>query len=158
MVDRETTFDMAALAALPVVEKVVTLTCVSNPVGGDLISNATWTGYRVRDILAGVGVHPDADMVLSKSIDGFTAGTPVEALTDGRDTGVAFPLQSTYTEWAQSDFARRAQPETCQSCHMPEITRPIAPSGADRTSHSHRFRACLKCRLLILRPRRSGCF
>ena len=92
MVDREITFDMAALAALPVVEKVVTLTCVSNPVGGDLISNATWTGYRVRDILAGVGVHPDADMVLSKSIDGFTAGTPVEALTDGRDALLAITM------------------------------------------------------------------
>ncbi|MFN8228916.1 MAG: molybdopterin-dependent oxidoreductase [Mycobacterium sp.] len=92
MVDREITFDMATLAALPVVEKVVTLTCVSNPVGGELISNARWTGYRVRDILAGVGVHPDADMVLSKSIDGFTAGTPVEALTDGRDALLAITM------------------------------------------------------------------
>lgn len=40
---------------------------------------------------------------------------------DGRDTGARFPLQSTYSEWAQSDFARRANPETCQSCHMPEV-------------------------------------
>lgn len=92
MVDRETTFDMTALAHLPVVEKVVTLTCVSNPIGGDLISNATWTGYRVRDILAAVGVHPDADMVLSMSVDGFTAGTPVEALTDGRDALLAITM------------------------------------------------------------------
>ena len=61
----------------------MTLTCVSNPVGGELISNATWTGYRVRDLLAEAGVQSDADMVLSTSIDGFTAGTPVEALTDG---------------------------------------------------------------------------
>ena len=42
--------------------------------------NASWTGYRVRDLLADAGVHADADMVLSKSSDGFTAGTPVEAL------------------------------------------------------------------------------
>jgi hypothetical protein len=67
----------------------VTLTCVSNPVGGDLISNAAWTGYRVRDLLAEAGVHPDADMVLSMSIDGFTAGTPVGALTDTRDALLA---------------------------------------------------------------------
>ncbi len=92
MVDHETTFDMAALQRLPVVEKVVTLTCVSNPVGGELISNAAWTGYRVRDILAAVGVHPDADMVLSTSVDGFTAGTPIEALTDGRDALLAITM------------------------------------------------------------------
>ncbi len=88
MVDREITYRFEDLERFEVVEKVVTLTCVSNPVGGELISNATWTGYRVRDLLADAGVHADADMVLSKSIDGFTAGTPVEALTDdGRDAG-----------------------------------------------------------------------
>ena len=64
----------------------MTLTCVSNPVGGDLISNAVWTGYRVRDLLRDKRDSPDADMVLSTSIDGFTAGTPVEALTDDRDS------------------------------------------------------------------------
>ncbi len=82
MVDREVTYSFDDLARFEVVEKVVTLTCVSNPVGGDLISNAIWTGYRVRDLLAEAGVQPDADMVLSTSVDGFTAGTPVEALTD----------------------------------------------------------------------------
>jgi len=89
MVDREITYRFEDLDRFDVVEKVVTLTCVSNPVGGDLISNASWTGYRVRDLLADAGVHADADMVLSTSIDGFTAGTPVEALTDGRDALLA---------------------------------------------------------------------
>ncbi|MBE1547041.1 DMSO/TMAO reductase YedYZ molybdopterin-dependent catalytic subunit [Mycobacterium sp. OAS707] len=89
MVDREITYRFEDLDRFDVVEKLVTLTCVSNPVGGDLISNATWTGYRVRDLLADAGVHPDADMVLSMSIDGFTAGTPVEALTDKRDALLA---------------------------------------------------------------------
>jgi hypothetical protein len=65
---------------------------VSNPVGGDLISNGVWTGYRVRDLLAAAGVHSDADMVMSTSIDGFTAGTPVEALTDDRDSLLAITL------------------------------------------------------------------
>jgi len=62
---------------------------------------------------------------------------------DGRDTGAAFPLQSTYTEWAQSDFARRAAPQTCATCHMPEIpgaalasTRiPDAPVRAGQRRH-----------------------
>ena len=92
MVDREVTFHFDELAQFEAVDKVVTLTCVSNPVGGNLISNASWTGYRVRDLLARAGVHPDADMVLSKSIDGFTAGTPVEALTDNRDALLAVAM------------------------------------------------------------------
>jgi DMSO/TMAO reductase YedYZ molybdopterin-dependent catalytic subunit len=89
MVDREITYRFADLDRFEVVEKLVTLTCVSNPVGGHLISNATWTGFRVRDLLAEAGVHSDADMVLSMSIDGFTAGTPVDALTDARDALLA---------------------------------------------------------------------
>lgn len=84
MVDREITLRFADLERFEVVEKLVTLTCVSNPVGGNLIGNAAWTGYRMRDLLAEAGIHRDADMVLSMSIDGFTAGTPVEAFTDER--------------------------------------------------------------------------
>ncbi|BCI52456.1 oxidoreductase [Mycolicibacterium litorale] len=92
MVDREITYRFADLERFETLEKVVTLTCVSNPVGGDLISTATWTGFRVRDLLAAAGIHPDADMVLSTSRDGFTAGTPVEALTDERDALLAIGM------------------------------------------------------------------
>lgn len=103
MVDREVTYTFAELADFEVVERPVTLTCVSNPVGGDLISNAMWTGYRVRDLLLGSGIHRDADMALSTSIDGFTAGTPIEALTDEREAllaigmnGVPLPVEHGY--------------------------------------------------------------
>ncbi|MGA5467028.1 molybdopterin-dependent oxidoreductase [Mycobacterium sp. NPDC050041] len=89
MVDREITYTFQDLDRFEAVEDIVTLACVSNPVGGDLISTAKWTGYRVRDLLAEAGVHSDADMVLSTSVDGFTAGTPVEALTDDRDALLA---------------------------------------------------------------------
>ncbi len=92
MVDREITYSFDDLNGFGVVEKAVTLTCVSNPVGGDLISNAVWRGYRVRDLLARAGIHRDADMVLSTSVDGFTAGTPVEALTDSRDSLLAIAM------------------------------------------------------------------
>ena len=92
MVDHEITYRFDDLAKFDLIEKMVTLTCVSNPVGGDLISNAVWTGYRVRDLLAAAGIHPDADMVLSTSSDGFTAGTPVEALTDDRDSLLAITM------------------------------------------------------------------
>jgi DMSO/TMAO reductase YedYZ molybdopterin-dependent catalytic subunit len=92
MVDREITYRFEDLQRFEAVEKLVTLTCVSNPVGGDLIGNAAWTGFRVRDLLAEAGVHGDADMVLSMSIDGFTAGTPVDVLTDERDSLLAIGM------------------------------------------------------------------
>lgn len=103
MVDREITFGFDDLKDFELIERAVTLTCVSNPVGGNLISNAVWTGYRVRDLLARSGIQSDADMVLSTSHDGFTAGTPVEALTDDRDAmlaigmnGVPLPVEHGY--------------------------------------------------------------
>lgn len=92
MTDREVTYRFEDLDRFEVVEKVVTLTCVSNFVGGDLISNATWTGYRVRDLLEEAGVSTDSDMALSTSIDGFTAGSPIEALTDDRDALLAIGM------------------------------------------------------------------
>jgi DMSO/TMAO reductase YedYZ molybdopterin-dependent catalytic subunit len=92
MVGHEATYSFDDLAHFDVVETVTTLTCVSNPVGGNLISTGIWTGYRIADLLAAAGVHADADMVLSTSIDGFTAGTPVQALTDGRDALLAVGL------------------------------------------------------------------
>jgi DMSO/TMAO reductase YedYZ molybdopterin-dependent catalytic subunit len=92
MVDHEATYGFDDLARFDVVETVTTLTCVSNPVGGNLISTGVWMGYRLADLLAAAGVHPDADMVLSTSIDGFTAGTPVQALTDGREALLAVGL------------------------------------------------------------------
>jgi DMSO/TMAO reductase YedYZ molybdopterin-dependent catalytic subunit len=92
MVNHESTYSFDDLAHFEVVESVTTLTCVSNPVGGKLISTGVWTGYRLADLLSAAGVHPDADMVLSTSIDGFTAGTPVAALTDGRAALLAFGL------------------------------------------------------------------
>ncbi len=92
MVDHDITYSFDDLNRFDVVETVATLTCVSNPVGGDLISTGIWTGYRLADLLKTAGVHPDADMVLSTSVDGFTAGTPTEALTDGRDALLAIGL------------------------------------------------------------------
>jgi DMSO/TMAO reductase YedYZ molybdopterin-dependent catalytic subunit len=89
LVDRELVLDLEQLLAEPMVESHVTLTCVSNAVGGDLAGNATWLGVPVRTLLERAGVRDGADMVLSRSIDGFTASTPLEALTDSRDALIA---------------------------------------------------------------------
>ena len=89
MVEREVRLTWDELVALPMQESDVTLACVSNEVGGSLIGNARWLGVPVRELLARAGVDPDADMVLSTSSDGFTASTPIEALTDDRDALLA---------------------------------------------------------------------
>lgn len=84
MVEEEVTLTMDDVLDLPLEEHHITLTCVSNPVGGDLVGNATWLGYPVRDLLARARPNSQADMVLSHSFDGFTASTPIGALTDDR--------------------------------------------------------------------------
>jgi len=84
------TFD--ELLALPTIERYVTLTCVSNEVGGDLIGNARWLGVPIADLLDRVQPEPGADQVVSFSVDGFTAGTPTAALRDGRDAMLAIAM------------------------------------------------------------------
>ncbi|MEO7235849.1 MAG: molybdopterin-dependent oxidoreductase [Lapillicoccus sp.] len=91
-VDKEVTIDWKTLLQQKLEEHMVTLTCVSNEVGGDLIGNATWIGWPVRNLLAMAGPKPGADMVLSRSSDGFTAGTPIEALTDDRNALIAVAM------------------------------------------------------------------
>lgn len=88
MVQREITITFDQLLALPLEERVITLTCVSNDVGGDLIGNATWLGYPIRELLKRAGPLEGADMVLSKSIDGYTASTPLQALLDEERFGI----------------------------------------------------------------------
>jgi DMSO/TMAO reductase YedYZ molybdopterin-dependent catalytic subunit len=89
MVENEVTITWDELLALPLEESYTTLACVSNPVGGDLIGNALWLGYPIRELLARAAPTADADMVLSRSIDGFTASSPIEALTDDRNAILA---------------------------------------------------------------------
>lgn len=89
LTDREIELSYQDLLAEDLVEIHLTLTCVSNRVGGELAGNATWLGFPVRHLLQRAGVRPEADMVLSRSTDGFTAGTPLEALTDDRNSLLA---------------------------------------------------------------------
>ncbi|MET4542082.1 DMSO/TMAO reductase YedYZ molybdopterin-dependent catalytic subunit/uncharacterized membrane protein (UPF0136 family) [Arthrobacter bambusae] len=89
MVEREIEVDFATLLAKPMIERHITIACVSNNVGGDLIGNALWLGWPIRELLAMAGPKAGADMVLSTSNDGWTASTPLEALTDDRDALLA---------------------------------------------------------------------
>ncbi|MXG90011.1 molybdopterin-dependent oxidoreductase [Nocardioides flavescens] len=91
-VDRELVLTYDDLLRREFTEQWVTLNCVSNPVGGDLIGNAWWSGVRLADLLEEAGVHADADAVLQTSHDGWTCGTPLEALTDDRGAMLAVAM------------------------------------------------------------------
>ncbi len=92
-VQREVRITYQDLLQAQLVERDVTLMCVSNYIGGDLTSNARWLGLPIRDLLERAGPLPDADMVLSTSSDGFTAGTPLDVLRDpGRDSLLAIGM------------------------------------------------------------------
>jgi DMSO/TMAO reductase YedYZ molybdopterin-dependent catalytic subunit len=92
LVDRPTTLTFADLLARPRTELWMTLNCVSNPVGGPLISNAWWSGVLLKDLLTEVGVRQGADAVKQTSDDGWTCGTPLSALTDDRQAILAFAM------------------------------------------------------------------
>ncbi|GAB3274816.1 molybdopterin-dependent oxidoreductase [Sinomonas notoginsengisoli] len=93
MVEQPVRITWAELLAQPLVERYVTLTCVSNEVGGNLVGNARWLGWPIRELLARARPRAGADMVLSRSVDGFTAGTPLDALTDpARDALLAVAM------------------------------------------------------------------
>ena len=92
MVDAELELTYRDLLDRQLTEAWVTICCVSNEVGGDLIGNAWWSGVRIADVLAEAGVHPDADAVLQTSQDGWTCGTPLAALTDKRNALLAIAM------------------------------------------------------------------
>ncbi|MGC4875391.1 molybdopterin-dependent oxidoreductase [Micromonospora sp. DT43] len=91
-VGTERTYTYADLLARPLVERYVTLACVSNEVGGDLIGNARWLGVPLRELLDEVQPEADADQVVGRSVDGWTCGTPTAALRDGRDALLAIGM------------------------------------------------------------------
>jgi DMSO/TMAO reductase YedYZ molybdopterin-dependent catalytic subunit len=85
LVDKELRISFDQLLGRRLVERDITLTCVSNEVGGPYVGNARWIGVPIADVLREAGVRQEADAVKSTSVDGLTIGTPLSALTDGRD-------------------------------------------------------------------------
>jgi DMSO/TMAO reductase YedYZ molybdopterin-dependent catalytic subunit len=92
MVARELTLTLDQLLRLPLVENYTTLTCVSNPVGGPYIGNALWLGTSLARLLRSAGIRAGASQLLCTSTDGFTSGTPVQAVMDGRDALLAVAM------------------------------------------------------------------
>ncbi|MET9498617.1 molybdopterin-dependent oxidoreductase [Streptomyces sp. NPDC006552] len=93
-VSRERTLSFGDLLKMPLIERDITLTCVSNEVGGPYAGNARWIGVRLADLLRQCGVRPPskggpADQLVARSVDGMTIGSPVEDVMDGRDALLA---------------------------------------------------------------------
>ncbi|QCC78602.1 oxidoreductase [Nocardioides daphniae] len=92
MVDREIVLTFDQLIARNLQEEWMTLNCVSNEVGGQLVGNAWWSGVMTRDLLREAGPLPGADAVLQTSDDGWTCSTPLDAMTDDRGAMIAVAM------------------------------------------------------------------
>ena len=92
MVNREITLTFDQLIKRPLIEDYITLCCVSNPVDGPYIGNAKWLGASLAAVLRDAGIKAGADQLLCTSVDGFTSGTPVQAVMDGRDALLAVAM------------------------------------------------------------------
>ncbi len=89
-VRQEVTFSFDDLLAMELIERDITLTCVSNEVGGRYVGAARWVGVRLTDLLDRAGIDgTSADQILSTDVDGMTISTPLDLATDGRDAMIA---------------------------------------------------------------------
>ncbi|WP_207208629.1 molybdopterin-dependent oxidoreductase [Nocardioides oleivorans] len=92
-VEKEVTLTFDDLAAMDVVERDITLTCVSNDVGGPYVGSARWLGIPLKDVLAKAGIDATkADQILSTDVDGMTISTPLDVALDGRDAIIAIGM------------------------------------------------------------------
>lgn len=110
LVDKDLEISFADLLNMPLIERRVTLACVSNEVGGHYAGNATWLGVKISELLKQVGVNPDADAVKSTSVDGMTIGTPLQALTDDREAMIAIGMNGEPLPLAHGFPARMVVP------------------------------------------------
>ncbi|WP_162458568.1 molybdopterin-dependent oxidoreductase [Pseudactinotalea suaedae] len=92
LVEQPIEIDYEQLLAMPSVEQPVTLQCVSNQVGGDLVDNAVWQGVPLLDLLAQAGVQASAEQLFSTSVDGWSCGFPVSVLDGERTALVAYAM------------------------------------------------------------------
>ncbi|MER7197177.1 molybdopterin-binding oxidoreductase [Streptomyces sp. CB01635] len=132
-VARETTVSFAELLRMPLIERNITLACVSNEVGGPYVGNARWIGVRLADLLRRCGVEPPskggpADQLVARSVDGMTIGSPVEDVMDGRDAMLALGMNGEPLPFAHGFPVRMVVPglygfvSACKWIHDIELT------------------------------------
>lgn len=96
-VDNPIELSYSDLTSMSTRESDVTLSCVSNEVGGGLVSNGRWTGVMLSDVLKEAGMSPDkisraSEQLVGRSVDGWTGGFKTNIAFDGREALVAFGL------------------------------------------------------------------
>jgi DMSO/TMAO reductase YedYZ molybdopterin-dependent catalytic subunit len=91
-VERPLSLSYDDLLAMPQVAAPVTIACVSNEVGGDLIGTAVWQGVPLDALLEQAGVRPGGEQIVGRSLDDFTVGFPTEVARDGRTALVALGM------------------------------------------------------------------
>ena len=92
LVDRPYSLTFDDILAMDLSDHVITLSCVSNPVGGSLVGNAVWTGVPLADLLERAGAQSWASQIVGRSVDDFTAGFPTGAVNDGRNAILAIGM------------------------------------------------------------------
>jgi DMSO/TMAO reductase YedYZ molybdopterin-dependent catalytic subunit len=110
MVAHEMTLTFDDLLKLPLMEDWITLCCVSNPVAGPYIGNALWLGTSLSKLLRAAGIRAGAEQLICTSVDGFTSGTPVQTVMDGRDAMLAVAMNGTPLPVAHGFPARLVVP------------------------------------------------
>jgi DMSO/TMAO reductase YedYZ molybdopterin-dependent catalytic subunit len=110
MVAREITITFDQLLHRPLIEDYLTLCCVSNPVGGPYVGNAKWLGASLASLLREARPQRGADQLLSTSVDGFTSGTPLSVILDGRDALLAVAMNGAALPTAHGFPARQVIP------------------------------------------------
>ncbi|GAB4005710.1 hypothetical protein GCM10029992_54380 [Glycomyces albus] len=131
------------------IEREITLSCVSVQVGGNLSGNARWLGVPLKDLIEEADPDPDADQVVGRSADGWTAGTPTEVCTDGRDAmlavgmnGEPLPLEHGFPSgcWCRACTGTSRPRNGSSSSNCPR-SRTSTPTGCAATGPpKHRSR------------------
>jgi DMSO/TMAO reductase YedYZ molybdopterin-dependent catalytic subunit len=92
LVDRPLKLSLSDLRALPSVSEYVTLECVSNDVGGGLMSTGGFTGVRLADLLSMAGARASGTWVAFTAVDGYTESIPVSLVQASPEIIVAYDL------------------------------------------------------------------
>ncbi len=135
-VDREVTLTFDDLLEMEIIERDITLTCVSNSVGGEFVGGARWLGVRLTDVLELAGVGTTADQMLSTDFDGMTISTPLDLATDGRDAMIAIGMNGEALPRAHGFPARLVIPGLYGFISATKwVTHLTLTTYADRTAY-----------------------
>ena len=92
LVDRSLTLSLGELRALPSIEEYVTLACISNNVGGNLMSTGNFRGVRLRDLLTMASPQSQGTWVAFRARDDYTESLPLGLVQATPEILVAYEL------------------------------------------------------------------